>query len=130
MAVSYKKLWKLLIDKDMKKKDLQALHAIEMSKQVIFTAPQIRSFLYSLKKGNINDDNNRRGLINIFLGEIYLKDDRFTPILNSGNRPIVMDDIEAALEEGVGCSSMVGPALPDGYCTNFRVLRFFWRTDD
>ncbi len=24
MAVSYKKLWKLLIDKDMKKKDLQA----------------------------------------------------------------------------------------------------------
>ncbi|MDR2649906.1 MAG: helix-turn-helix transcriptional regulator [Clostridiales bacterium] len=25
MAVSYKKLWKLLIDKDMKKKDLQAL---------------------------------------------------------------------------------------------------------
>ena len=25
MAVSYKKLWKLLIDKDMKKKDLQKL---------------------------------------------------------------------------------------------------------
>ena len=25
MQVSYKKLWKLLIDKDMKKKDLQAL---------------------------------------------------------------------------------------------------------
>jgi len=24
MAVSYKKLWKILIDKDMKKKDLQA----------------------------------------------------------------------------------------------------------
>lgn len=24
MGVSYKKLWKLLIDKDMKKKDLQA----------------------------------------------------------------------------------------------------------
>lgn len=28
MAVSYKKLWKLLIDKDMKKKDLQALAGI------------------------------------------------------------------------------------------------------
>jgi len=25
MAISYKKLWKLLIDKDMKKKDLQKL---------------------------------------------------------------------------------------------------------
>ena len=28
MAISYKKLWKLLIDKDMKKKDLQTLSGI------------------------------------------------------------------------------------------------------
>ena len=28
MAISYKKLWKLLIDKDMKKKDLQSLAGI------------------------------------------------------------------------------------------------------
>lgn len=28
MAVSYKKLWKLLIDKDMKKKDLRSLTGI------------------------------------------------------------------------------------------------------
>jgi len=28
MAISYKKLWKLLIDKDMKKKDLQTLAGI------------------------------------------------------------------------------------------------------
>ena len=28
MAVTYKKLWKLLIDKDMKKKDLQTLAGI------------------------------------------------------------------------------------------------------
>lgn len=28
MAVTYKKLWKLLIDKDMKKKDLQVLSGI------------------------------------------------------------------------------------------------------
>lgn len=28
MAVTYKKLWKLLIDKDMKKKDLQLLAGI------------------------------------------------------------------------------------------------------
>ena len=31
MAVSYKKLWKLLIDKDMKKKDLCALVGISPS---------------------------------------------------------------------------------------------------
>ncbi len=28
MAISYKKLWKLLIDKDMKKKDLQELAGV------------------------------------------------------------------------------------------------------
>ena len=28
MAISYKKLWKLLIDKDMKKKDLQAMTGV------------------------------------------------------------------------------------------------------
>lgn len=31
MEVSYKKLWKRLIDKDMKKKDLQALSGISWS---------------------------------------------------------------------------------------------------
>ena len=31
MAVSYKKLWKLLIDKDMKKKDLQSIAGISWS---------------------------------------------------------------------------------------------------
>jgi len=31
MEVSYKKLWKLLIDKDMKKKDLQAAAGISWS---------------------------------------------------------------------------------------------------
>mgnify|MGYP001004890801 FL=1 len=101
----------------MEKEDLQTQLAIEMSKQVIFTAPQISSFLYSLKKGNINDDNNRRGLVNIFLRAIYLKDDRLTLILNGGNKPIVIDDIlldeiEAALEESIKCSSMVAGAPP------------------
>lgn len=31
MAISYKRLWKLLIDKDMKKKDLQQLSGISAS---------------------------------------------------------------------------------------------------
>ena len=31
MAISYKKLWKLLIDRDMKKKDLMALSGISQS---------------------------------------------------------------------------------------------------
>ena len=31
MAISYKKLWKLLIDRDMKKKELAALAGISQS---------------------------------------------------------------------------------------------------
>jgi DNA-binding Xre family transcriptional regulator len=31
MAISYKKLWKLLIDKDLKKKDLKAMTGIGVS---------------------------------------------------------------------------------------------------
>ena len=40
MAVSYKKLWKLLIDKDMKKKDLCAAAGISDVLVKIFTALQ------------------------------------------------------------------------------------------
>lgn len=112
------------------KEDLQTQLAIEMSKQVIFTAPQIRSFLYSLKKGDIDDDNNRRGLVNIFLRAIYLKDDRFTLILNGGNKPTVIDDIlldeiEAALEESEECSSLVAGA-PPRKPQNLMIMRLFY----
>ena len=98
------------------KEDLQAQLAIEMNKQIVFTAPQIRAFLNSLKKGNVNDTNNRRGIINIFLRAIYLFDDRLTLILNGGDKPIViddilLDDIEASNEEYLS-SSLVADAPP------------------
>ena len=95
---------------------MQTQLAIEMNKQIVFTAPQIRAFLYSLKKGNVNDTNNRRGIINIFLRAIYLFDDRLTLILNGGDKPIViddilLDDIEASNEEYLS-SSLVADAPP------------------
>lgn len=34
MEVSYKKLWKILIDKDMKKKDLQAKAGISWASEI------------------------------------------------------------------------------------------------
>ena len=71
------------------KEELQGQLAIEMGKQVSFTAPQVKAFLYSLKRGNINDEHNRRGIINIFLRAIYLFDDRLTLILNGGDRQII-----------------------------------------
>jgi site-specific DNA recombinase len=75
------------------KEELEAQIAIETGKQIVLTAPQIRAFLYSLQKGNVNDTNNRRGIINIFLQAVYLWDDKLTIVLNGGDKAITMDDI-------------------------------------
>ncbi|WP_312940048.1 recombinase family protein [Oscillibacter sp.] len=105
------------IEKRQKEKEeLQAQIAIEMNKQVVFTAPQISAFLYALKKGGINDEHNRKGIINIFLRAVYLWDDKFTLILNGGDRPIeidgsLLDEIEAD-NAACGCSSLVADAPP------------------
>ena len=110
------------IEKRKREKDeLQGQLAIEMGKQITFTAPQIKAFLYSLKRGNINDEHNRRGIINIFLRAIYLFDDRFTLILNGGDRQItidniLIDEIEEHFEDAVSshaeCSPLVADAPP------------------
>ena len=103
------------------KEELQGQLAIEMGKQVSFTAPQVKAFLYSLKRGNINDENNRRGIINIFLRAIYLFDDRLTLILNGGDRQItidniLIDEIEEHFADAVSyharCSPLVAAAPP------------------
>ena len=79
------------------KEELEAQLAVEMGKQVTLTVPQIRAYLYSLKKGDINDENTKRGIINIFLRAVYLYDDRFTLILNGSEKPVTIDD--ALLDE-------------------------------
>ena len=98
------------------KEDIQTQLAVEMGKDVVYTEAQIYNFLHALKSGNLNDENNRRGIINIFLHSIYLKDDRFTLILNGGEKPIVIDDILLdeieADNENFECSRMVADAPP------------------
>ena len=110
------------IEKRKREKDeLQGQLAIEMGKQVTFITPQIKAFLYSLKRGNITDENNRRGMVNIFLRAIYLYDNRMTLIFNGGDRPITIDDIlldeieehfESAVSGFAGCSPLVAVAPP------------------
>ena len=103
------------------KEDLEAELAIEMGKEVNFTASQIEAFLNSLKKGNVNDPNIRRGLINTFIRAIYLYDDKMTLIMNGGDRPITIDDIlleeveehlERSVSQSIGCSPLVADAPP------------------
>ena len=84
------------------------------------TAPQVKAYLYSLRQGDKNDENIKRGIINIFLRAVYLYDDRFTLVLNGSDTPVTIDDIlldeiEAGLEGDLtnceGCSSLVADAL-------------------
>ena len=107
------------------KEDMEAQLAVEMGKQVTLTAPQIRAYLYSLKKGDINDENAKRGIINIFLRAVYLYDDRFTLILNGSEKPVTIDDalLDEIEEEFVSpqpgcsqCSSLVADAPPNKDC--------------
>ena len=80
---------------------------------------QVRAYLYSLRQGDKNDENIKRGIINIFLRAVYLYDDRFTLVLNGSDTPITIDDILLdEIEEGLegdltsceGCSSLVADA--------------------
>lgn len=116
--------------RQQEKEQLQEQIAIEMNKQVVFTAPQIHAFLHALKKGNVDDENNRKGIVNIFLRAIYLWDDRFTLILNGGDKPVTIEDIpleeiEASNAE-FECSLMVAPAPPHMKCENPPSRRRQW----
>ena len=55
MAISYKKLWKLLIDRDMKKKDLMALAGVSQS---------------SITKMGHNDNVNTEVLVNLSCAQL------------------------------------------------------------
>ena len=90
--------------KKQEKDELQIQLAAEASKQVVFTEPQIRAFLCSLKKGDINNENIRRTLVNVFLQAAYLYDNYMTLIMNGGNRAItidssLLDEVEGHFEE-------------------------------
>lgn len=110
------------IEKRQKEKEeLQAQLAIEMNKQVRLSTADIRAYLYALKYGDKNDENTKRGIINIFLRAVYLFDETFTLILNGSDKPIVIDDILLdEIEEGLDddlanhnlCSPLVADAPP------------------
>lgn len=60
--------------------------------------------------------NNRKGIVNIFLRAIYLWDDKFTLILNGGDKPVTIEDIPldeiCASNADFECSLLVADAPP------------------
>lgn len=125
---------------------MEANLAIELSKQVNFTAAQVRAFLYALKHGDASDPAVHRGLINIFVNAVYLYDDKMTLILNTGRTSITVDN--ALLEEidtcfagtasnAAACSPFVSAAPPNsenlqsvkiaGFSLCINAFAAFWR---
>ena len=117
---------------------LESQLAIEMTKQVILTEPQIISFLSKLRSVSLNDERMRKSIINIFVRAIYLYDDQCTLILNGSDKPIVLDNVlinevsDYFTQESLGISEFSGaagcsfegaPAPPDGHNPNTFVFR-------
>ena len=99
------------------KKELEIQLAIEMGKQITYTAPQVKVFLQSLKSGWADEERRRKAMISIFVRAIYLWDDKWTVILNGGKRPIEIKDIPLReIEEDnreCECSHMKAGAPPN-----------------
>ena len=65
----------------------------EKLKLVNLTEEQIIFFLEDLRNGDINDIKYRKTLVNIFVNRIYLYDDKYTMLLNVGNKRITINNI-------------------------------------
>ena len=106
------------IDKRQNEKTaLEAQLAVEAKKERVLSAKQVGHFLTLLKSGDINDDFNRRSLVNIFVNKIYLFDNCFTLVLNGSGQPITIDDImldeiESHFDAQEKCSFLVADAPP------------------
>lgn len=55
------------------------------------------------ERGKVDDENNRKGIVNFFVRAIYLWDFKMTIILNGGGKPIEIDDI--LLDEIEACNA-------------------------
>ena len=101
--------------------ELKVQLTIEESKKVYLTEPQILPFIDYVSETAFEDVNKKRAIINIFVNCVYLYDDHYTLILNTGKKPvskenIPFEEIKAALNAEnkpvSDCSSMSSSAPP------------------
>jgi len=67
-------------------------YAVEKSSKISLTVEEVKFFLNQLKKGNVDNIQYRKTLINVFINAIYLYDDRMVIIFNSGDKPVTVTD--------------------------------------
>ena len=75
------------------KSELESQLAIENNKKICLSEAQILAFLDYVCEMLLDDFNNRRTIINIFVHSVYLYDDRFTLIINESNKTLSIDNI-------------------------------------
>lgn len=71
---------------DKEKTNIENQIILEKNSYFQFTVPQIKAFLKSLKKGNLNDFKYRQMIINVLIYRIYLYDNNLTIIFNTQDR--------------------------------------------
>lgn len=84
------------IDKmDKELAELEKLKAIEEDRNYGLTEIDIMYFLHHLKKGNIDDPDYRKLLVNVLVNSVYLYEDdnRATIIFNASNQTPVKVDV-------------------------------------
>lgn len=82
---------------------------LEESKHIGLSITEVKFFLKSLKKGNINDIKYRKMLVNTLVNKVYLYTDRIVIMFNINNRE---EEIEISLFNDIESSLFNSKALP------------------
>ena len=98
-------------------KEIEKELLLEGMQKVDITVQEIKFFLNEMRKGNVDDMQYKKALINSLVNKVYLYDDNLTIIFNSQNRPYkekipLIEEIEANMKKGQTCSYKVRPAPP------------------
>ncbi len=87
---------------------------IEKSKHINLGISEVKFFLNNLKKGNIDNINYKKRLIDTLVNKVYLYDDRLTILFNINNH---IEEVDISLLKNVESSLLGVTALP------FRILK-------
>jgi len=109
---------------EKEREDMQAQIAIEENTYIGITIPQIKFFLTSLKKGDVNDVKHRKTFINVMVNRIYLYDDKMTIFFNSSSQPLdVTEEMLTEIEEEfeLNSSCLTKEKTTKEFCRFFKI---------
>ena len=81
----------------------------EKAKHLRISINEVKFFLKSLKKGNMNNIKYKKTLINVLVNKVYLYKDRATILFNINNQ---IEEVNISLLEDVESSLLKAQALP------------------